>query len=223
MNRKAGLVWVGIALAGSVVAEPLELTASKDTFGRSNERNRNSGGNEHLLIAHAPSVRSLVAFDLSGVTNVIRGAELRFRPHKSSASSVSIVVASMVNTPNNAAWGEGRGNLGVQGENSQTGEASYSFSAFRDVPWESARGVPVVNLADSTLWNTPFTQLKGVTWEEDVWIRIPIQDVEMLEKSRNSKTQSITFGVWGSAGSGFYFMSSRNSPWPPQLVLDLKD
>lgn len=224
MNRNG---WLGLSLIASAIsvvgAEPLELTASKDTFGRSNERNRNSGGSEFLLIAQAPSVRTLVAFDLSTVTNEISGAEFRFRPHKSSPNSVNVVVAPMVNTANNTAWGEGRGNLGVQGQNSLSGEACYAFSAFRDVPWESAPGVPVVNLGDSKLWRSPFIVLKGITWEEGGWIHISIKDTALLEQVRNSKTPEVTFGVWGEAGNGLYYISSKDSNWPPVLLLNLKE
>ena len=224
MNRNG---WLGLSLIASAIsvvgAEPLELTASKDTFGRSNERNRNSGGSEFLLIAQAPSVRTLVAFDLSTVTNKISGAEFRFRPHKSSPNSVNVVVAPMVKTANNMDWGEGRGNLGVQGQNSLPGEACYAFSAFRDVPWESAPGVPVVNLGDSKLWGSPFIVLKGITWKEGGWIHVSIKDTALLEQVRNSKTPEVTFGVWGDAGSGLYYISSKDSNWPPVLLLNLKE
>lgn len=222
MNRIGLLGLAGLTFAVAVVAEPLELTPSKDTFGRSNKRNRNSGASEFLLIAHAPNIRTLVAFDLSGVTNEIIGAEFRFRAHNDSSTKVNLVVAPLVNTPNNIAWGEGQGNLGVQGQNSKFGEACYAFSAFNDAPWESAPGVPAVNLGDAKLWGAPLAILKGVAWEEDRWIRVPIKDVTVLEKIRRSDLPSITFGVWGNAGNGFYFISSKNSKWSPILHLDVK-
>jgi hypothetical protein len=209
--------------AGTAGGTELVLKASKDTFGRSNERNRNNGANEYLAIAHASNIRSIVAFDLAGVTNAITGAELRFRQHKTMADQISMVVMPMVHTTNNAAWGEGLGVLGVKGQNSRPGEACYAFSAFRNVPWESAPGVPVADLSDSKLWKPAIAALNGLLWEENRWVRIPISDVALLEETRNSAAPVITFGLWGKAGKGTYFISSRNSPWPPELHLTLKE
>lgn len=216
-------------LMGSIAATsfgndgPLVLQASKDNFGRSNKRIRNSGGNETLAIAHAPNVRTIIAFDLSSVTNEIVGAELRFRQHNGVKEKTSLMVAPMVNTTNNVAWGEGSGNLGVGGQNAQLGDSCYAFSAFRDVPWESASGEPLVNLGDPQLWHAPVAALNGFKWEEDRWVRVPVKDALLLEETRKSETPAITFGLWGKAGNGYYFISSKNSQWAPELHLTLKE
>ncbi len=226
MNRSCYGLILGLAfsmLAETGFSEELVLEASKDTFGRSNNRNRNSGASEQLLIAHMPNVRTLIAFDLSGITNEISGVELRFRQHNSMPDPISIVVAPMVGTANNTAWGEGVGNLGARGQNSQPGEACYAFSAFRDVPWESASGDPVVDLGDPGLWNPPVTVLDRLKWEQGNWIRMPVNDVALLEKIRKSGNPTITFGLWGKAGSGLYSISSNNSEWSPELYLELKE
>lgn len=224
MNRNG---WLGLSLIASAIsvvgAEPLELTASKDTFGRSSERNRNSGASEQLLIAHAPNVRTLIAFDLSVVTNEISGAEFCFRQHNSMSDPVSLVVAAMANTSHNVAWGEGAGNLGVRGQNARAGEACYAFSAFRDVPWETLTGDAVENLGNAKLWKPPVATLNRLEWEAGNWVRVPIPDVVLLEKIRKSGTPTITFGVWGKAGNGLYSISSNNSQWPAVLQLDLKE
>ncbi|RKX46964.1 MAG: hypothetical protein DRP64_02365 [Verrucomicrobia bacterium] len=226
MNRKYCRLIMGLVvlmLAGTVFSKELMLAASKDTFGRSNRRNRNSGASEQLLIAHVPNVRTLIAFDLSGITNEISGVQLQFRQHNSMPDKIDMVVAPMVNTSNNAAWSEGQGNLGTQGQNSRPGEACYAFSAFRDVPWESAAGDGLVDLADSMLWKSPVATVNGLGWEKGTWVRVPINDVALLEKTRKSKTPTITFGVWGKAGDGLYSISSNNSDWPAVLLLDLKE
>lgn len=203
--------------------EALVLKASKDNFGRSNKRNNNSGANEILVIAHASNVRTILAFDLSSVSNEVVGAELRFRQHNAAKEKISLIVAPMVNTANNVAWGEGTGNLGTGGQNSQLGESCYAYSAFRDVPWESAAGEPLVNLGDSKLWGTPIAAFNGFKWEAERWVRVPIKDAALLEKSRTSETPSITFGLWGKAGDGLYYISSKNSQWSPELHLTLKE
>jgi len=213
----------GIVVAGSVAAaEPLVLEASKDTFGRSNNRNRNSGAAEALFVAPVPYIKTLVAFDLSTVTNKILTAEFRFRQHNSMPERIDLVVAPMVNTTNNAAWGEGLGNLGTKGQNSRPGEASYAFSAFNDVPWESAAGGALANLSDPGLWKPSVATLKGLEWKKGGWVSVPIADVALLEKIRKSKSPVITFGLWGSAGDGFYSISSNNTKWPAELHLELE-
>ncbi|MCF7818536.1 MAG: hypothetical protein K9M54_11715 [Kiritimatiellales bacterium] len=220
MVKRIGLM-VGCVLAGAVFAGELDLTASKDSFGRSNQRNRNNGGCDQLAIAHAPNIRTIIAFDLGGVTNEITGAELQFHQNNSMAEKISLVVAPMVSTSNNAAWGEGLGNLGTNGQNSRPGEASYAFSAFRDVPWESAPGVPVEGMGSPSLWMPPVALINGLQWEEGRWLRIPIKNAAVLEDFRKSNVPVVTFGVWGQAGNGYYFISSRNSKWPPVLHLTL--
>jgi len=212
-----------VALAGSVCAEELVLAASKDTFGRSNKRNRNNGASEQLYIAHASNVRTLIAFDLSSITNEITHAEFRFRLHNTLPDKISMVVAPMVNTPNNVKWGEGRGALGAQGQNSLPGEACYAFSLYREVPWESGSGTPLANLGDPNLWKSPVAALNGLRWEENKWIRILIENPSMLENIRNSESPVITFGLWGKAGKGLYSISSKDSRWTPALHLQLKE
>lgn len=203
--------------------EPLVLSAAKDNFGRSNKRNRNNGASETLAIAHAPNIRTIIAFDFSSVTNEIIGAELRFRQHNDAPQKTTMVVVPMVNTANNAAWGEGSGNLGTGGQNAQPGESCYAYSAFREVPWESASGKALANLSDPELWGNPIAAVNGFKWEATRWVRIPIKDAALLEKTRISETPTITLGLWGKAGNGFYFINSKNSQWPPELHLTLKE
>ena len=199
------------------------LKTTKDNFGRSNKRNRNNGASESLAIAHAPNIRTIIAFDLSSITNEIVSAELRIHQHNTMKGKTTLIVAPLVNTSNNVAWTEGVGNLGAGGQNARPGESCYAYSAFRDVPWESATGKPVVNLGDAKLWDSPVAVLNGLRWEEDRWIRIPVNDVAVLETIRTSETPTITFGFWGKAGNGLYLISSRNSQWAAELHLTLKE
>lgn len=203
--------------------DPLVLKVSKDNFGRSNSRNRNSGASETLAIAHAPNVRTIIAFDLSGVTNEIVSAELRFHQHNEVKKTTTLMVAPMVNTTNNAAWGEGSGNLGIQGQNARPGDSCYAFSAFREVPWESATGKALANLGAPELWGAPMAAVNGFQWKESRWVSLPITQVAVLEEIRGSQTPTITFGLWGKAGNGYYFISSKNSQWPAELHLLLKE
>ncbi len=226
MNPNNKIFLSGLILAmlvGMTGAEEQILKASKDTFGRSNKQNHNSGANEYLLIANAPNIRTLIAFDLSGITKEITHAELRFRSHNTLPDKISMQVAPMVNTPHNVAWGEGGGALGAQGQNARLGEACYTYSSFRDIPWESEEGKPVAHLSDSNLWKSPVAVLDPLDWQEKGWISIPINDSTLLEDIRNSKMQTITFGLWGKKGKGLYLISSNNSPWPPELHLQLKE
>ena len=224
MNRIFKVFLLGcVATTALGAEEPLVLSAAKDNFGRSNKRNRNSGANETLTIAHAPNIRTIIAFDLSSVTNEIVSAELRFRQHNDASEKITLIVAPMVNTTNNAAWGEGTGNLGTGGQNAQPGESCYAYSAFREIPWESTSGAALINLSDAGLWGNPITSVNGLRWEAARWVRIPIKDPALLEKIRESKSPMMTFGLWGNAGDGFYFISSRNSQWPPELHLTLKE
>ena len=212
-----------VTVAAMGEAGSLVLKASKDNFGRSNKRNRNSGASKTLAIAHAPNIRSIIAFDLSSLTNEIIGAELRIHQHNSMPEKTSLIVAPMVSTTNNAAWGEGLGSLGAGGQNARPGESCYAYSAFRNVPWESADGKPVVNLGDAKLWGAPVAALNGLRWEEGRWVRIALSDVAVLETIRTSATPKVTFGLWGKAGNGLYFISSRNSLRAPELHLTLKE
>lgn len=217
-------ILIGCVAATSLAdGDALVLKASKDNSGRSNKRNRNNGASESLVIAHAPNLRTIIAFDLSSVTNEIVGAELRFRQHNTMDEKISLIVAPMVNTTNNVAWGEGAGNLGAGGQNSQPGESCYAYSAFRDVPWESIGGEPLADLGDAKLWGTPVAALNGLKWQENRWLRVPISNVTLLEKISQSSAPTITFGLWGKAGSGYYVISSKNSQWAPELHLTLKE
>ena len=207
----------------SFAAEPIVLKASKDTFGRSNKRNRNNGASETLVIAKAPNIRSLIAFDLSSVSNEITSAELRFRPHETASEQVSFIIAPMVHTERNAVWKEGVGNLGVQGQNARPGESCFAFSAFRDVPWESSNGDALTGLSDSRLWETPVAGINGKNWQKNRWIRIPLNDAALLEGRRKDVNNTVTFGVWGTSGDGLYFISSNNSQWAPELHLQLNE
>lgn len=221
MKKFSAVIFV--ALAGAAYAGELELTAAKDTFGRSSQRIRNSGASAQLAIANAPNIRTLIAFDLGSVTNEITGAEFRFRQNNTVPERISMVVAPMVNTARNAVWLEGVGDLGAIGHISRSGEACYAYSAFSDVPWESAPNKPVVNLGDSNLWKPAVASLNGLLWEENRWVKVPISDTALLEAIRTSETPVITFGLWGKSGNGIYFLSSRNSASPPVLHLDLKE
>lgn len=202
--------------------EQLVLEAAKDTFGRSNSRTRNSGGSEHLLVANAPSVRSLMAFDLSGVTNTVVAAKLQFRQHSSAPAAVALVIAPMVNTRNNAAWGEGIGALGAKGQNARIGEACYARSAFRDVKWESATHAALQDLGDPTLWKAPVGKPMRLKWVVGQWVDVKVP-VELVEAVRNSDLQMLSFGLWGTAGNGLYYISSKESGHAPKLVLTLEE
>jgi len=224
MKRISIVFFAGWISALSFAADaPLILKPSKDNFGRSNKRNRNNGACETLLISSAANIRSLIAFDLSSVSNEIISAELRFRPHETAQNQVSLIVAPMVYTEQNAAWEEGQGNLGVQGRIARSGESCYAFSVFPDKPWQSANGDLLTGLSDAELWEAPVAALNGQSWQENCWIRIPIRDVSLLEAIRKEKIQMLTFGVWGKTGNGLYFISSNNSQWAPELHIELKE
>jgi hypothetical protein len=215
------IIFCSILSAGA--ATELVLETSKDTFGRSNSRTRNSGASKELLVASSPGVRSLIAFDLSSVTNEITAAVFKFRINDTMPAKIDLLIAPMVQTEANTAWGEGQGNLGVKGQNSRLGEASFAWSAFRDVPWEAADGSPVVNLMDSKLWKTPLKQLNDIPWVEGQWLDVAVDDVSSLETIRNSEHQTITFGLWGKSGNGLYQISSKESGHPAKLMLTLKE
>jgi len=223
MRRMCIAVFAGCVAAGTFAKDAtLILKPSKDNFARSNYQIRNNGGNGNLYIAHAPNLRVLVAFDLSKVTNEIVRAEFRFHQQDSNPAPVDVVVAPMVSTTNNAAWGEGRGNLGTRGQNARLGESCYAFSAYRDVPWEAASGKKLKNLAASSLWESPVATLSEMEWKQE-WVNIALGSAAWIEQARNSKTPVITFGIWGTSGNGLYSISSRESQWPPELHLFLKE
>ena len=91
----------GLAFAADSL---FELTASKDTFGRSNERNGNSGSAPLLLLAPVPGVTTLIAFDLTKVTNEISSAEFSFRIQENNRTPLSITIATMAHHEKNAEW-----------------------------------------------------------------------------------------------------------------------
>lgn len=206
-----------------VWAEPIVLETSKDTFGRSNNRTRNNGASEHLMIAHNPSVKTLISFDLSSVTNVIEAAEFTFRIHNTMQNNINVILAPMVQTPNNVNWGEGAGALGARGQIARVGEATYQWSYFRDVLWESAPDTAVVNLADAKLWEHSVATLDNVSWTEGEWVTLTIKDVGFLEEIRLSDLQTFTIGVWGTSGSGLYNINSKESGYAAQLNLEVHE
>mgnify|MGYP000206261754 CR=1 FL=1 len=222
MNTVFSILTIFI-IAGAAAAEPLVLKADKDGFGRSNKRNRNSGACGYLIIAPAENIRSLIAFDLSAVTNEIISAEFRFRQQDDKAEGVNMIVAPMVSTDNNHSWKEGSGNLGLQGQNARPGESCYAFNSFPDKPWESASGQPVSSLGDAGVWLKPITALIGLRWENNRWVRVPINDLALLERIRKSDHPTLTLGLWGNAGNGLYRISSNNSKWAPELRLHLRE
>jgi len=223
MRRICIAIFAGCVAAGASAKDtPLVLKASKDNFARSNYQIRNNGGSENLYIAHAPNLRVLIAFDLSEVTNEIVRAEFRFHQQDSNPAPVNVVVAPMVSTTNNAAWGEGRGSLGARGQNARLGDSCYAFSAYRDIQWESASGKKLQNLATSSLWKSPVATLGGIEWKDE-WVKVALNNATLLEKARNSKTPVVTFGIWGTSGNGLYSIGSKESKWPPELHLVLKE
>jgi len=216
-------VLVIVLLCGAAFGqEQIELATVKDTFGRSNERNQNSGGNETLYIARSSMLCALMAFDLSAVSNTIVGAELSFRQHDANEKPVSLVVAPMVHTTHNATWREGAGSLGLKGQNAQSGESTYSRSAFPDIPWENAAGLPVTGLGDAGLWKAPAARLTNQIWREGQDVRIMLDAVALLEMCRTTKTPIVTFGLWGTQGNGYYGIASKESGNGPKLILTLE-
>ncbi len=195
------------------------LEASKDTFGRSNERNKNNGASPHLLLTHSPSIISMVSFDLSSITNEIAKVELRFRQHNSVDVPINLVVAPMVHTANNTSWVEGSGVLGIRGRNATVGEATVTWRAFRDKPWELENGDTKIGLLDTKLWLTPVAKPAGLKWMENNWVKFPLDNVAIIEEIRKSDTKMVTYGIWGLSGKGLYLMSSKESAFAPELII----
>ena len=218
---------IALSAAGLVLAatgESVALKASKDMFARSNESYRNSGGNQQLLVAHVPYIRSLVAFDLSDVTNRIVKASFRFQQQSNVPDAVDLTVARMVQTAHNSAWEEGAGGtgtLGVKGRTALDGEATYACRAFPDVQWERESDKPVPDLGDDRLWETPLAILSGLEWKQNAWVEIKIDDVQFLEMLRTSENPILTLGLWGTSGNGLYAIKSKESGTAPELVLAL--
>lgn len=213
------------AAAGTVCAAEtvtLEVTAVKDMFGRSNNRNGNSGAAPFLLAAPMPGVTAVTAFDLSAVTNEIVGAEFSFCIQESSSSPLSLTVAPMVHNTENGKWNEGKGNLGIRGQNASIGEATFQWRAFRDRPWINKKGRSATNLMDPDLWEAPAARLDSIQWTAGEWVSAPISDAAFLEAIRNHELKVVTFGLWGTAGSGIYKIDSKESGRPAKLVLTVK-
>ena len=197
------------------------LTACKDSFMRSNEQIRNSGGSEYLIVASAPNVRSLVAFDLSGITNTIEKADLRIRMAQSKTEPLSLVIAPMAISKNNLAWGEGKGRLGTKGQNATPGDASYCRSASADVHWETSAGRAVDNLGSAGVWELPIASMDHLAWEKGKWLEVAVGQA-CLDEAMATESKIVTFGLWGTAGNGIYYMDSKESEHAPMLVLKLK-
>ncbi|MDF7824552.1 hypothetical protein P4B35_11050 [Pontiellaceae bacterium B12227] len=217
---------LAVTLLGSVATGAeleVQLDASKDTFGRSNERNGNSGASEFLLLAPMPGVVSLVGFDLSSVTNEIVEAEFSFRIFEPAREPLSLAVAAMVPQQENETWIEGAGDLGIRGQNARVGEATFQWRAFRDQPWKSEDGKDVKNMMDSRLWKSPPIKLNKVEWAEGSWISVSIKDVTLLEELRNSENKTVTYGLWGTGGKGVYKINSKESGQPTRLILKTKE
>jgi len=212
-----------MAFSAASIGETITLKASKDNFCRSNERARNSGANTALYVAHAPVLRTLVAFDLSPVTNRIVEAAFRFRQGDTGSTPVSLTIAPMVHTPGNSAWAEGSGALGSSGQNARPGESCYGWRAFPDRQWEDDAEKPVPDLGHARLWAQPVVSGKRLQWNDGAWIEIGITDAAMLEKIRTSSTPSVTLGMWGTSGSGLYAIRSKESGDAPELVLVIEE
>ena len=227
MILKISIGLIGMTLMSGFAAmgaeQDVELNANKDTFGRSNKRNANSGASEFMLLAPGPSIKSLVGFDLSSVTNEIISAELSFRVLEDNRIPLSLTVAQMVSHEDNEEWVEGVGNLGVLGQNARVGESTFQWRAFRDQPWKAEDGKELVNLMDSKLWKSPPMKLNKVEWTAGDWVTLPIVDVSMLEELRNSEGKVVTYGIWGTSGNGIYKLNSKESGEPARLVLKTKE
>ena len=211
------------ALSSHGVPEELILEASKDSFARGNDRIRNSGASEYLLLLSMPHVKSMVAFDFSGITNEIVSAEFQFQQHNSVADPINLVIAPMVNTENNAGWVEGKGAFGNKGQYAQPGESCYLWRASPDALWESASGSTLEGMGDSKLWKSAVATLNHLEWAEGTLVKVPVIDIAFLEEVRESETPIVTFGLWGTAGNGFYQISSKESGKTPVLILTLKE
>ena len=214
---------LGILAGSAALADEnmVELSASKDTFGRSNNRNGTSGGAPFLLLAPVPGITSIISFDLSSITNEIMGAEFSFRIQETNTEALSLTVASMVHNEKNGKWMEGAGNLGIRGQNAQIGESTFQWRAFRDRAWLDGDGRNARNLSDETLWRA-LTELPSVEWSAGSWIVIRIDDPAFLEEIRTHEMQTVTFGLWGTSGNGVYKVDSKESGQAAQLKLTVK-
>ena len=224
LQRQLACAALAVLVGSGAVAETytLPLEAAKDNFARSNNRNRNNGGSAHLLVAHNPSIKSLVGFDLSTVTNEIVAAEFTICIQNTMPTPLHLTIAPMVQTKGNASWNEGVGALGARGQNARLGESTFQWRAFRDQPWELKSGKAARNMMDEQLWEAPVARLASVKWTENTWIRVKLDDAADLEEIRRSEDPVATYGLWGTAGNGSYFLYARNSGFPPKLLLELK-
>ncbi|MBN2163440.1 MAG: hypothetical protein JXR25_01025 [Pontiellaceae bacterium] len=213
-----------ILLAAAMVspAETLEIKVAKDTFGRSNERNQNSGASADLYMAHSPVVRTLIGFDLSSVTNRILFAELRLNMQNDNPRAMSFQAVPMVSTPVNSTWKEGAGSRGSQGRNALQGEVTFSCCSFPDVPWQTAMGRDARGLDDSSLWLSPVARQSVTEWKAGGQVLLKLSTVDWLEKIRTSKMPVVTLGLWGTSGNGYYVIASKESGAGPVLVLTVE-
>jgi len=202
-------------------SEKVELTASKDAFGRSKERNRNSGAAPFLLASPIPGVASIVGFDLSSVTNEIESAEFSFRILEDEQTPLSFTVSFMDHNDKNGTWVEGRGYQSLKGQLAELDESTYQWRAFRDRAWLNAEGRTVRHLRDEDLW-TELASQSSVPWKAGNWITISIEDPAFLEEIRKHEVQTVTFGIWGTRGNGLYKLDSRESGNPAKLNLLVK-
>lgn len=221
--KTLSLILILNMLAGMAVANSniIELVTSKDTFGRSAERNRNSGVAPVLLASPIPGVASIVGFDLSSVTNEIVAAEFSFRIYEDERRPLSFTVATMAHNEKNGKWVEGRGSAGIRGQVAELDEATYQWRAFRDRAWLSADGRTVRNMRDPKLWTELVTK-SSVDWAAGTWITINIDDVGFLEAIRTHEEPTTTFGIWGTNGNGVYKINSKESGHPAKLTLQVK-
>jgi hypothetical protein len=231
LKIKTVLLTIFTILCSTVLSEEektenpvLELEASKDTFMRSNKKHRNNGASPQLFLMQTPMARAIISFDLSGVTNEVLSAEFQICQDNtvSEHKRLDLIICPMVQTDNNAAWGEGQGNLAIGGHPAQIGEATFVHSAFNTIKWESADGNALAFVTDSKLWKSSAADLKNVAWKEGNWIKAPI-NTTLVEDIRTSKTQQLTLGIWGTGGGReFYYLRSKESGDAPKLVLELK-
>jgi len=219
MRKMLGLVFLlGIPVFGMEVVLP----ASQDNTLRANNRTRNNGSNRLLYIARSPAARVIIAFDLSLITNEVEEAVFRFRQQRNANDSPDMIIAPMVYTENNASWKEGLGDGGMNGQNARLGESCWAFSVYKSVPWEDADGKPLRDVNEPRLWANPVARLEAVPWVEGRWVEVKIP-ASLVETVRKRKKPVLTLGLWGTSGTGYYFINSRNSSYSPELVLKIKE
>ena len=227
-------------IVGSCYAEEetLQLNALKDTFGRSYARNANRGISEYLVISSSPAYCSIVAFDLSEVTNTIVDAEFGFYMRDTLRDPVRFSVAVMVHNDQNSRWSEGSGGeillhgdetIDIQkGEAASNlyareGECTYQWLAFRNTPWVGKSGKAARNLGDRNLWLTPqYYSIGKNGWTEGKRFSCSMLDIGLLEEIRQLEMPVVTFGIWGLRGKGIYLIHSRESGRGPELNITVE-